>query len=167
MKQTKEISSFFERITVDNQLYPSHISIFVSLFQSWSVNSFQNPFRICRENVMKSSKIKSFATYHKCIKDLHNAGYIIYSPNYNSYKGSLIEIIDFETEKVGASKIFKIHKILPPQEKIFSVPMLYEIELYFEERNLFSFEAEAVSSKSCKVTIRGKTAIPLTKLPNE
>ncbi|QBO59598.1 hypothetical protein NBC122_02797 [Chryseobacterium salivictor] len=142
MKQTKNIISFFERVIEDDRLYPSHISMYVSLFQFWSLNRFQNPFRICRKEVMNLSKIKSLATYHKCIRELHCAGFIIYSPNYNSYIGSLIEIIDFESEVKDKNKLFQNQNLLPKEETCFYVPMIDEVELYFTERNLLPVEAD-------------------------
>ncbi len=142
MTQTKNFSSFFERVIEDDRLYPSHISMYVSLLQFWSMNRFQNPFRICREEVMNLSKIKSLATYHKCIRELHGAGFIIYSPSYNPYKGSLIEIIDFESEEKGKNKLFQNQKLLPKETMCFSVPMIDEVELYFTERDLLPVEAE-------------------------
>ncbi len=32
---------------------------------------------------MEVAKISGLATYHKCIKDLHDYGYIQYEPSYN------------------------------------------------------------------------------------
>jgi hypothetical protein len=49
---------------------------------------------------MKLGKIKSFGTYHRCIKELHLAGFIVYSPSYDAYKGSLVEIIDFDNPEI-------------------------------------------------------------------
>ena len=46
---------------------------------------------------MKVSKISSKATYHKCMKELHNFGYLKYMPSYNPYKGSLVYLFNFET----------------------------------------------------------------------
>lgn len=43
---------------------------------------------------MKLSKIKSTATYHKCINDLTAFGYIDYEPSYDHFKGSKIIIHD-------------------------------------------------------------------------
>lgn len=142
MKQTKNISSFFERVIEDDRLYPSHISMYVSLFQFWTMNRFQNPFRICREEVMNLSKIKSLATYHKCIRELHCAGFIIYSPSYNPYRGSSIEIIDFESEEKGKNKLFQNQKLFPKEEICFSVPMIDEVERYFAERGFLPDEAD-------------------------
>jgi len=142
MKQSINIISFFERVVEDDRLYPSHISIYVSLFQLWSSNHFQNSFRICREEVMKLSKIKSIATYHKCIRELCEAGFIIYLPSYDSYKGSLIEIIDFESRNIEKNESFSNGKLLLIIENKFSIPTRDQVELYFTERDLKPSEAQ-------------------------
>ena len=142
MKQSKNIISFFERVVEDDRLYPSHISMYVSLFQLWSLNHFQNSFRICREEVMKLSKIKSIATYHKCIRDLCEAGFIIYLPSYDSYKGSLIEIIDLESRNVEKKQSFSNRRFILTADNLFSIPARSEVELYFTERNVHCNEAD-------------------------
>jgi hypothetical protein len=141
MNQTKNIIDFFERIIKDDRLLPSHISMYVSLFQLWSFNSFRNPFRINREDVMKVSKIKSLATYHKCIRELHQAGFIIYSPSYNAYRGSLIEMTDFDSEAIVESTLVQDQKAFSGKENHFTAPMFNEVELYFNERDFPSAEA--------------------------
>ncbi|MFT3920019.1 hypothetical protein [Cloacibacterium sp.] len=124
-----------------DQFLPSHISMYVSLFQLWSVNGFINPFRICREDIMKLSKIKSFATYHKCIRELQDAGFINYLPNYNSYIGSLIEIKDLDIPRIFQVQSFQNLKSNVINETDFSAPKFYEVELYFKERDLTSNDA--------------------------
>lgn len=141
MKQSKNIISFFERVVEDDRLYPSHISMYVALFQLWSSNHFQNSFRISREEVMKLSKIKSIATYHKCIKELCDAGFIIYLPSYDSYKGSWIDIIDFESRNVEKKQSFSNRRFLLTVENLFSIPARSEVEFYFTERKVKPTEA--------------------------
>lgn len=141
MNYSKNINSFFDRIIQEEWLLPSHISMYISLFQLWSVDGYRNPFRICREEVMKLSKIRSFATYHKCIRELHHAGFINYWPTYNSYKGSLIEIRDFEHTTMFEIQSFEKLKSSADKECNFSVPKFYEVELYFNERDLTAVEA--------------------------
>jgi hypothetical protein len=141
MNYTTNINSFFDCVIQDNCLLPSHISMYVSLFQLWRINEFRTPFRICRKELMKLSKIKSFATYHKCIRELHHAGYINYCPNYNSYKGSLIEIRDLGNNKVLEIQSVQEQNYFSDMENIFSIPKFNEVELYFNERDLPSFEA--------------------------
>ena len=142
MNESKNIVIFFERVVKDDRLYPSHISIYFALFQLWSSYHFQNSFRICREEVMKLSKIKSIATYHKCIRDLCDAGFIIYLPSYDPYKGSLIEIKDFESRNVEKNESFSNRKLLLIVDNLFSKPTQYEVELYFTERSVKCQEAD-------------------------
>lgn len=117
----------------------AHISLYVALFQLWDIHKFQAPFCICRKDVMRLSKIKSFATYHKCIKEMHNAGFIIYSPTYNSYKGSSIEIVDFETLDL---KRLECKRTSKEEENSFSIPQHYEVEIYFNERDMLPEDAK-------------------------
>jgi hypothetical protein len=46
---------------------------------------------------MRVSKICSKVTYHKCIRELNNYGYLRYEPSYNPFKGSLVYLFDFRT----------------------------------------------------------------------
>lgn len=94
MNYIKHLTAFFEKVSQDYELNPTHISLYMAFFQSWNYNRFQNPIAICRSEMMRVSKIASFATYHKCIKDLDAKGYIKYEPSYNPFKGSLVHIID-------------------------------------------------------------------------
>jgi hypothetical protein len=66
------------------------------MFQAWNQNRFINPINISRDELMRISKISSKATYHKCIKDLIENGYIIYNPSFNPYKSSTVEILGLD-----------------------------------------------------------------------
>ena len=50
--------------------------------------------------MMRLSKISALGTYHKCIKELQNFGYIEYIPSFNPYKGSLVNLYNFENLEV-------------------------------------------------------------------
>jgi len=50
--------------------------------------------------MMKVSKICANATYHKVMKDLHNYGFIVYKPSYNPFRGSEVELVQFDDEQV-------------------------------------------------------------------
>jgi hypothetical protein len=65
----------------------------MALFERWNQNDFQNPVVIKRKQVMEASKISGLATYHRCIKELHEYGYIDYLPSYNSVIGSQVVIL--------------------------------------------------------------------------
>jgi len=69
----------------------------MAVFQFWNAERFRNPVPISRQELMRISKISAKATYHKCIKDLHNFGYIQYLPSYNPFKGSLVYLFDLQS----------------------------------------------------------------------
>ena len=92
MNYIKHLTGFFTRIAVEETIYPTHISLYLALFQSWNVNRFKNPITISRDEMMKASRIASKATYHKCIKELHQLGFIDYLPSYNPYSGTEVII---------------------------------------------------------------------------
>jgi hypothetical protein len=82
-----------QQLSKDNRLTSSHVSLYLALLIVWAHNSFANSFSITRRELMSISKIGSFVTYHKCIKQLEEFGYIKYSPNFNSFVGSSAQII--------------------------------------------------------------------------
>lgn len=95
MKYIKHLTGFYEKVALDRNLNPTHISLYVALFQLWNFNRFRNPISITREELMRISKIRSKATYHKCLKSLHSLKYIEYHPSYNPFIGSQVIMIDF------------------------------------------------------------------------
>lgn len=96
MNYIRHLTGFYEKIHEDSRLNPTHISLYLALFQFWNLNHFQNPISISRHEMMKLSKIAAYGTYHKCIKDLQDFGYIEYLPSFNPYKGSLVHLFNFE-----------------------------------------------------------------------
>lgn len=92
MNYIKHLTGFFNSIAREKTLNPTHISLYITIFQCWNINRFKNPFTITRDEIMRGSKIASTATYHKCIKDLQRLGYLEYKPSYNPYTGTLITI---------------------------------------------------------------------------
>ena len=83
MNEVKELTSFYLAIREDNRIGTTHISLYMALFQFYNLNGFQNPIQITRTGVMEIAKISGLATYHKCVKDLVEYGYIDYHPSFN------------------------------------------------------------------------------------
>lgn len=110
MNYIKHLSGFFEKVVLDYDFNPTHISLYIAIFQVWNQNRFVNPISISRDELMRISKISSKATYHKCIKDLVKNGYIIYTPSYNPYKSSMVEILelDFYTKPITRKEAKKL-----------------------------------------------------------
>ncbi|MDC6367328.1 MULTISPECIES: hypothetical protein [Flavobacteriaceae] len=93
----KHLNGVFEQFSKDSRLNPTHISLYVALFQIWNNNFFKDEFYINREEVMGFSKIGSKSTYHRCIKELSHWNYLLYTPSHNPFKGSRIKMFDFGT----------------------------------------------------------------------
>jgi hypothetical protein len=98
MNYIKHLTGFFEKVALDRTLNPTHISLYIALFQFWNCNRFKNPISISRDEVMRISKISSKATYHKCLKNLHSLGYINYQPSYNPFRGSHVILFNFSED---------------------------------------------------------------------
>lgn len=120
MNYIKHLSGFFQKIIYDTDLNPTHVSLYMALFQTWNVNRFQNPISITRNEMMRISKIYSKATYHKCINELHAKEYIKYEPSHNPFKGSLIYVnsLEISPEQPSKKEQRKSKKELPTEHPI-------------------------------------------------
>ena len=119
MNYIKHLTGFFDRIVHDRNLNPTHISLYIALFQFWNVNRFQNPISITRDEVMRISKICSKATYHKCMRELNDKGYLKYEPSFNPFKGSMVILFNFSEDlKPVQKRVSKNEKILPNSEQV-------------------------------------------------
>lgn len=103
----KHLNGIFEQFSKDGRLNPTHISLYIALFQIWNSNFFKKEFYINREEVMQYAKIGSKSTYHRCIKELSHWKYILYSPSHNPFKGSKIKMFDFGTS--GGQPLYPSH----------------------------------------------------------
>ena len=108
MNYIKHLAGFFDRVATDERLNPTHVSMYVSLFQFWNANRFQNPISISRNELMKVSKISSKATYHKCMKELNEWQYLKYKPSYNPFKGSLVFLYNLQAGNEESQKYKQI-----------------------------------------------------------
>jgi hypothetical protein len=97
MNYIKHLNAVFMQFSKDNRLNPSHISLYIALFQIWNYSRFPEEFYINREQAMESSKIGSKSTYHRCIRELDSWKYLMYKPSHNPFKGSRVRLFQFET----------------------------------------------------------------------
>jgi hypothetical protein len=119
MNYIKHLTGFFEKVAIDKTLNPTHVSLYMSLFQFWNCNRFKNPISISRDEVMRISKISSKATYHKCLKNLHSLGYINYEPSYNPFKGSHVYLFNFSDDLKPIPK--NERNTIPKNEPVFEL----------------------------------------------
>jgi hypothetical protein len=111
MNYIKHLTGFFNSIAIEKTLNPTHISLYITIFQCWNVNRFKNPFTITREEMMRGSKIASTATYHKCIKELQRLGYLDYNPSFNPYTGTSITIHNLQGGSKSKFEESEVHSL--------------------------------------------------------
>lgn len=83
MSSFQPLTEFYKAIQDDQRIGSTHISLYMALLQQWNINGGMNPVVLYRSVIMKAAKISSRHTYNKCIKGLHEYGYIIYEPSLN------------------------------------------------------------------------------------
>jgi len=98
MDKYNQLTHFINRMVSDNRLKPVHISLSIALCHSWISNQFEHPYRVSRSILMKASRIRSRATYHKALKELQTYGYVKYVPSYHPLKASEVIMIDETNE---------------------------------------------------------------------
>jgi len=88
MNERNRLTTFIKRGEGDTRITPLHMSFFLALFFCWEESGWQNPIRASRRILMKLARIHSTSTYHKCVQELSEFGYIDYKPSFDPSKGS-------------------------------------------------------------------------------
>ncbi|WP_203296560.1 hypothetical protein [Luteirhabdus pelagi] len=104
MNYIKLLNAAFERFYYDDRLNPTHISLYMGLFQEWNSSRFADEFYVNRRDLMRAAKIGSKSTYHKCIVELDTWEYLSYIPSHNPYKGSKIKMSIIKTSDEPVSE---------------------------------------------------------------
>lgn len=78
-----------EAVKSDDRLNCYHISLYTALLY-YGKGIRQLPFHASRRKLMGFSRIKSGATYHKCLRELVSYGYLDYHPSFHPQQGSRI-----------------------------------------------------------------------------
>lgn len=92
MKPITCLEYFMEKAALDNRLFPTHVSLFTAIVHCSGNNNDEKLFKVTRKRLMYFSRIKSIATYHKCISELVAYDYIIYYPSFDPYRASRVLI---------------------------------------------------------------------------
>lgn len=82
------------RAACDGQLTPWHIALLTGiLFFSGGCDEM-GFFQVSRKKLKSFSKIRANATYHKCLSDLVQMGYVEYLPSYDPLLGSRMKLVN-------------------------------------------------------------------------
>lgn len=90
MEIVSPLSHFFSAIEKDYRISITHIGIYAALLQFRTDKGFINPIEAFSYEIMPIAKISGSNTYHKCIKQLHEYGYIKYEPSFKNNQRSKI-----------------------------------------------------------------------------
>lgn len=90
MEACAPLAEFFTGIKNDPRICITHIGVFAALVQYWQTSGFASPVRAYAHEMMPLAKISASTTYHRCIRDLHDFGYIIYEPSFKRNQRSSI-----------------------------------------------------------------------------
>jgi hypothetical protein len=96
MKPADALEDFILAAADDPLIHSTHVSLYMALFHQWKQCHFINPLDIKRDELMRRAKITGRATYQRCLRDLHEGGYIIYEPRYNRFVNSRIYLKNTE-----------------------------------------------------------------------
>ncbi|MGN6214461.1 hypothetical protein [Parafilimonas sp.] len=88
------MSDFFWGIKADARISITHIGVYAALLQYRIENGWTNPIQVFSYEIMNLAKLSSAITYHKCVRQLSEYGYIRYEPSFNRKKGSKIYFRD-------------------------------------------------------------------------
>lgn len=101
----RHLNAFFTIVRKDDRLHALHISLYMALFQVWNQHKFKNPFTILRSEVISLCRIGSLNTYTKCLRSLHELGYISYQPSKKLREQSMISILLLDQVSPSSVKI--------------------------------------------------------------
>lgn len=91
----RQLIGFLIRASGDHRMGPHHLALYMALFQTWCIQEGQNPFGVTQANLRAVSKLGR-TTYHKCIHELAEYGYIEYTPSYSPVLGSLVKLVELD-----------------------------------------------------------------------
>ena len=83
---------YIDRCANDGRITVWHLAVICSILQLSSGKS-KGVISISRKKVMQLAHINSIVTYHKCIKELQQFGYIHYRPSYHPAFGSEVRLL--------------------------------------------------------------------------
>ena len=152
MNYIKLLNAAFEKFFFDDRLNPTHISLYMALFQEWNSSRFADEFYVNRRDLMRVAKIGSKSTYHRCVTDLDSWSYLSYFPSNNPYKGSKIKM-----SIIGTSDELVTGQYNPILEQL--------AEQYHPTRESVVYQHRPINGQALVSTINNTKQVNNTKQP--
>lgn len=96
MNAGKPIALFFDAIKKDPRIGLSHIGLFAVLVGYWQQLGYPEWISVYSHELLPLAKVSS-TTFHRCIRDLCDFGYIDYRPSFKRNERSKI-FLKYEEE---------------------------------------------------------------------
>lgn len=91
MDGIQHLVDFFCAIRKDFRISATHIGVFAALLAYRIGNGNDADVKVFSKDIMPMAKISSPSTYLRCVRELHDYGYIIYKPSYKKTVASTIQ----------------------------------------------------------------------------
>jgi hypothetical protein len=92
MIQYDLMDSFLISAKEDPRIGPNHISLFAGLVKTYKDQGGKSRVYVFRKDLASICKLNGTTTFHKTIRELHEYGYITYTPSYNHFIGNMVTI---------------------------------------------------------------------------
>jgi hypothetical protein len=94
MNEIPEIALFMEQARIDPRIGPLHISLYMAIFYFWIQQGRNGPVQFTAKELMPVAKIAGGTPFYRCIKQLHQYGYIVYEPSFNPWVRSKVILLE-------------------------------------------------------------------------
>ena len=84
---------FLTKCSNSDTILPTHTSLFAAMVFCCRLQGGLQSFRVTRRELMQLSAIRSFFTYHKCMRELVKRGFITYRPSYDPVTASEVTFL--------------------------------------------------------------------------
>lgn len=81
LPEISSFTSFMVQARSDGRIGPLHISLYMAIWYYHAAEDFRDPVKVSARELMPLAKIGSRTLYHRCIRELHEYGYIRYRPS--------------------------------------------------------------------------------------
>lgn len=90
MEGIQPLLVFFSAMQNDYRISTTHIGIFSALLIYQISQGASGSFKAFSKDIMILAKVSSPFTYLRCLKELHDYGYIVYKPSFKKTEASKI-----------------------------------------------------------------------------
>lgn len=102
MNYVKHLNQWFEVVYKSEDITPIHIALYVMLFNLWNQSHFAPFIVINRQEMITLTRIGSMSTYSKCMRELHEKGWIQYLPSTSKYGSSKVVMLPLDRFAIEA-----------------------------------------------------------------